>query len=74
VEAGLLHATIGHMGALDDVGLDVGGQGVAGAEVVVRLGTPTAAATTVVVVDADENGVVVAVSSSSAFWRSRIAA
>ena len=66
VEAGVFGAAIGHAGALDEVGLDVGGERFAGGVVVVGFGTGTAATAVVVVMEADEEGVAVAVADGGA--------
>jgi hypothetical protein len=66
VEAGVFGATIGHAGALDEVGLNVGSEGLAGGVVVVGFGAGTAATAVVVVVEADEEGVAVAVADGGA--------
>ncbi len=66
VEAGVLGTTVGHAGALDEVGLDVGCEGFAGGVVVVGFSTGAAATAVVVVMEADEEGVAVAVADGGA--------
>lgn len=66
VEAGVFGATVGHAGALNEVGLDVGSEGLTGGVVVVGFGAGTAATAVVVVMEADEEGVAVAVADGGA--------
>ena len=57
VEVGAFDAAISHLGSLNEIGLDVGGERVARGEVVVSFGANAAASAIVVVVYADENGI-----------------